>query len=152
MAYCHLKRYALNSLYGTVPSAAPTGFHAEAGERQVIFSWFPPPLTKQNGVITSYTLSCVPSPSTLPQSPFHSGSLTVTGFGPDTAYSCSLVATNRRGSGPAATTNFTTQPECESSVIYNNTLLYMLLLLILSCLLQIHTSKYVFTELWLVLN
>ena len=101
----------LSSLYAA-PSAAPEMFAADAGERQVVFSWSPPLVTQQNGVITSYTLSCSPS---LPQSPFLSGSLTVTGFSPDTAYSCSVVATNSKGSGPPANITFTTQQDCENS-------------------------------------
>ena len=97
-----------------VPSAAPEGFEADVGERQVVFSWSPPPVAQRNGVITSYTLSCSPSPSSLPQSPSQSGSLTVTGFSPDTSYSCSVVATNSQGSGPPANITFTTQQDCES--------------------------------------
>ena len=95
-----------------VPAAAPEMFTAEVGQREVMFSWFPPPVTQRNGVITSYNLSCSPSPSFLPQQT-PSGPLTVTGFTPDTAYSCSLVATNSQGSGPSATTSFTTQQDCK---------------------------------------
>ena len=87
-------------------------FAADGGERQVVFSWSPPPVAQRNGVITSYTLSCSPS---LPQSPSQAGALNVTGFSPDTAYTCSVVATNSEGSGPAATVNFTTQQDCESA-------------------------------------
>ena len=88
-------------------------FEAVAGQRQVVFSWSPPPVTQQNGLITSYTLSCSPSPSSLPQSPFQSGPLTVAGFSPDTSYSCSVVAENGLGSGPPAHTNFTTLQDCK---------------------------------------
>ena len=99
----------------TVPAAAPEMFEAEVGQREVSFSWSPPPVTQRNGVITSYNLSCSPSPSSLPhQTP--SGPLTVAGFTPDTAYSCSLVATNSQGSGPSTTTSFTTQQDCKTSV------------------------------------
>jgi hypothetical protein len=86
-------------------------FGAVAGEREVEFSWSPPPPTQQNGVITSYTLSCSPSPSSLPQFPSDSGPLTVAGFSPNTAYSCSVVATNSQGSGPPVTTSFTTEED-----------------------------------------
>ena len=86
-------------------------FGAVAGEREVKFSWSPPPPTQQNGVITSYTLSCSPSPSSLPQSPSSqsSGSLSVAGFSPNTLYSCSLTAENSQGSGPPAVVTFTTK-------------------------------------------
>ena len=50
-----------------VPSGSPVGFTTVAGEREVVFSWSPPPVTERNGVITSYTLSCSPSPSPPPQ-------------------------------------------------------------------------------------
>ncbi|CAI8053974.1 Receptor-type tyrosine-protein phosphatase F, partial [Geodia barretti] len=75
------------------PSGSPEMLHAVPGEREVEFSWSPPPVTQRNGVITSYTLSCSPSPSSLPHSPSsQSGPHTVAGFSPNTHYSCSLVA------------------------------------------------------------
>ena len=86
-------------------------FVAVAGEREVMFSWSPPPVTQQNGVISSYTLSCSPSPSSLPQFPTQSGSLTVIGFSPNTLYSCSLTANNIQGSGPPTSHTFTTQKD-----------------------------------------
>ena len=89
-------------------------FEAAIGQRQLVFSWSPPPVIQRNGVITSYTISCSPSPSSLPQFPSQSGPLTVTGFYPNTFYSCSVVALNRRGPGPPAITNFTTQEDCMS--------------------------------------
>ena len=95
------------------PGGIPEMFEAVAGQRQVNFSWSPPPVTQRNGVITSYTLSCSPSPSSLPQSPSQSGTLTVAGFSPDTSYTCSLVASNSYGSGPAANTSFTTLEDCK---------------------------------------
>ena len=94
------------------PSGAPEMFERVTGQRQVEFSWSPPPVTQRNGVITSYTLSCSPSPSSLPLFPSQSGPLIVTGFSPNTLYSCSVVATNSQGSGPPATTTFTTQQDC----------------------------------------
>ena len=89
-------------------------FVAAAGERQVTFSWSPPLAALHNGVITSYTLSCSPSPSSLPQSPSQPGALTVAGFSPDTSYSCSVVASNSQGSGPPANISFTTQQDRET--------------------------------------
>ena len=115
---CHyvLEKYSTKlHNYRTVsaPSGAPEMFSADVGERKVVFSWSAPLITQQNGVITNYTLSCSPSPSSLPQSP-SSGALTVTGLSPDTSYSCSLVASNSQGSGPPANISFTTQQDCES--------------------------------------
>ena len=90
-------------------------FGAVAGEREVEFSWSPPPPTQQNGVIISYTLSCSPSPTSLHQSPssHSSGSLSVAGFSPNTLYSCSMTAENSQGSGPPAVATFTTQQDCK---------------------------------------
>ena len=87
-------------------------FQREVGEREVTFSWSLLPVTQHRGYLTNYTLSCSPSPSSLPQSPSQSGPLTVTGFSPDTSYSCSVVANNGLGSGPPSTTTFTTLPDC----------------------------------------
>ncbi|CAI8025893.1 Receptor-type tyrosine-protein phosphatase delta [Geodia barretti] len=100
------------------PSGSPEMFRAVAGEREVEFSWSPPPPTQQNGVITSYTLSCSPSPSSLPQSPSSQsfGSLSVTGFSPNTLYSCSLTANNSKGSGPPAVVTVTTQQDSVTTV------------------------------------
>ena len=103
------------SVCDIVPAGAPEVFVASAGERQVNFSWSPPPVALRNGVITSYTLSCSPSPSSLLQSPSQPGPLTVAGFSPDTSYSCSVVASNSRGSGSPANTSFTTRQDCENS-------------------------------------
>ena len=96
----------------TEPSGAPEMFPTVAGEREVTFSWSPLPVTQHRGYLRNYTLSCSPSPSSLPQSPSQSGPLTATGFSPDTSYSCSVVANNGLGSGPPSTTTFTTLPDC----------------------------------------
>ena len=93
-------------------------FEVVAGQRQVHFSWSPPPVTQQNGLITNYNLSCSPSPSSLPQSPSQSGPLTVAGFSPDTSYSCSVVANNGVGSGPPAHITFSTQQDSKNIYSY----------------------------------
>ena len=88
-------------------------FKAVAGERHVVFSWSPH-VTDLHGAIDNYTLSCSPSPSSLPQSPSsQSGSLTATGFSPNTLYSCSLTPNNLWGSGPPARATFTTKLGCK---------------------------------------
>ena len=110
-----LRHIFLNMGTGTYHAACvPDTFEAVVGQRQVVFSWCPPLVTQHNGLITSYTLSCSPSPSSLPQSISQSGLLTVAGFSPDTSYSCSVVANNGLGSGPPAYTNFTTLQDCKS--------------------------------------
>ena len=102
-------------------------FVAVADEREVNFSWSPPPPTQQNGIIVNYTLSCSPSLSSLPPSPSQSGSLAATGFSPNTHYSCSLVATNGQGSGPPATLSFTTKQDCNITTIYTSSDTYFII-------------------------
>ena len=116
--------YTSLPVVGYPPEGAPEMFEAVAGQRQVNFSWSPPPVTQRNGVITSYTLSCSPSPSSLPQSPSQSGPLTVAGFSPDTSYTCSVVANNSQGSGPAASISFTTLEDCKIVMYFHNVYKY----------------------------
>ena len=105
----------------SAPSGSPEAFEAVVGQRQVVFTWSPPPVTQRNGVITSYTLSCSPSPSSLPQSPSsQSGSLTATGFSPNTLHSCSLTATNSQGSGPPSIRTFITLEDCKNPIMCYN--------------------------------
>ena len=110
---CSPRLYYTLIIHLTAPSGAPQMFEAEVGQRQVVFSWSPPPETQRTRPITSYTLSCSPSPSSLPQSPSQSGLLTLAGFSPDTSYSCSVVANNGVVSGSPAQTTFTTHEDCE---------------------------------------
>lgn len=86
-------------------------FQAIAGQRQVTFSWSPPPFFPG---VTGYTLTCVPSPTTLPLSSSQSGSFTVGGFTPNTFYSCSVVANyNDTDQGRPANLFFTTLEDCK---------------------------------------
>ena len=97
-------------------------FDAVPGEREVVFSWSPPPITQQNGPLTSYTLSCSPSlpsqPLTIP--PESRPSLTVTGLSPNTDYTCSVTADNSRGSGPPENLTFTTVDDCNFVVYFQS--------------------------------
>lgn len=97
-----------------VPYGAPERFEAEAGEREVVFSWLAPQALDTEIVIT-YTLSCSPSPSSLPQS-LPQTELTVAGFSPNTSYSCSvhIVDRNGLGSGPHTDTTFETLEDCKT--------------------------------------
>ena len=133
-------------------------FEADAGQRQVNFSWSSPPVSQQNGLITNYTLSCSPSPSSLPLFPSQSGPLTVEGFSQYTSYSCSVVANNGVGSGPPANINFTTQEDCKNDCLLKydlclaSVVLFTSKISILLLLAQIHTLKSVLVEGLLVLN
>ena len=102
------------------PSGSPSMFTSIEGKREVFFSWSPPPVTQHNGVLTSYTLSCSPSPSSLPQSlSIQTTSKTVAGFSPNTVYTCSLAVGNSKGFGPPANTTFTTAED--SNYLYYGT-------------------------------
>ena len=98
----------------TVPLEAPEDFQATAGERRVTFFWTPPSTATPS--VHGYTLSCSPSPATLPQSFPQSGSYTVGGFSPDTVYNCSVAAYTSQIIGPPATSTAftTTEDNCKS--------------------------------------
>ena len=69
------------------------------------FSWSPPAPTKRNGVITGYSLSCVPvsgGGNTITMQYTAAGTFTLRGFTPFTSYNCSISASNSQGSGPVA--------------------------------------------------
>lgn len=99
-----------------VPYGAPEGFEAEAGEREVAFSWLAP-LALDTEIVITYTLSCSPSPASLPQS-LNQTTLTVAGFSPNTSYSCSvyIVDKNGLGSGPHNDTTFETLEDCKATM------------------------------------
>ena len=124
-----LECVTINVHISTAPSGAPEMFEAVPGEREVVFSWSPPPITQQNGPLTSYTLSCSPSlpsqPLTIPPESRHS--LTVTGLSLDTDYTCSVTADNSRGSGPPENLTFKTVNDCKFALYFlsaNNTSLH----------------------------
>ena len=81
----------------------------------MVFSWSPPPITQQNGPLTSYTLSCSPSLPSQPLTiqPESRPSLTVTGLHPNTDYTCSVTADKSRGSGPPENLRFQTLDDCK---------------------------------------
>ena len=100
------------------PPGTPEMFEACAGERQVNFTWSPP--LQAIPVITYYTISCSPSPSSLPQSLAAADflearpiTLLIAGFFPNTSYMCSVESGNNAGVGPPANVTFTTLPDCE---------------------------------------
>ena len=67
------------------------------------FFWSPPARTLRNGVITGYSLSCVPETgggNTIFMQYTAAGTFTLGGFTPATSYNCSVSASNSQGSGP----------------------------------------------------
>ena len=89
----------------TVPTAPPENFTLQVlSSRSVLVSWRPPAFEEQNGVITSYRVVFIESPSnnTLPYQ--REGELTelvIEQLHPYYEYHCSIAAETRVGSGPA---------------------------------------------------
>ena len=85
-------------------------FSASPQSRVVSFSWRPVEEQLQNGMITNYTITCTPHIAINIHVNTDTDMFSVThhGFTPATQYSCSIVALNLAGSGPAATLTFTT--------------------------------------------
>ena len=69
------------------------------------FSWSPPAPTEHNGVITGYSLSCVPEggeENSITMQYTAAGTFTLGRFIPATSYNCFISASNSQGGGPAA--------------------------------------------------
>ena len=75
------------------------------------FHWSPPPEDDQNGIITSYVLTCQSEvetvPITFPMTYQTAGSYNISGFRPTITYNCSVYAVTVGGSGPTATETIT---------------------------------------------
>ena len=87
------------------PNGPPQSFTPSAGTQNVTFSWSPPAPTLRNGIITGYSLSCVPEggrESTVSMHYTQTGTFTLEGFAPATTYNCSISASNSEGMGPVA--------------------------------------------------
>ncbi|MBL8521415.1 MAG: fibronectin type III domain-containing protein, partial [Betaproteobacteria bacterium] len=88
---------ASNSVTPTGVPGAPTGVGAAAGPGQATVS-FAAPANNGGSPITGYTATCGTQSASGPGSP-----LTVTGLTPGMAVTCTVLATNAIGSGPAST-------------------------------------------------
>ena len=87
------------------PNGPPQSFTPSAGTQNVTFSWSPPAPTLRNGIITGYSLSCVPDgggESSVSMHYTQTGTFTLEGFASATTYNCSISASNSEGSGPVA--------------------------------------------------
>ena len=92
------------------------------GVNDITLSWSPPEVTLRNGMIIEYTLSYAPRDSAVMTLTTFTepGTHTVDGFSASTDYNCSVVATNRAGTGPPARVSFTTQ-----AVVVDSKSMYM---------------------------
>ena len=105
--------------------AAPTGSPEEftvtqRRARNITFSWSPPALTERNGVITGYSLSCVPvagGGNSINKQYTAAGNFTLGGYTPATSYNCSISASNSQGAGPVAHVDVTTLDDGESMML-----------------------------------
>ena len=94
------------------PSGPPRSFTVtQRTARNMTFSWSPPAPTLHNGVITNYSVFCVPETggrNRVSMQNTAAGTFTLGGFTPATSYNCSISASNSRGSGPVSTMISTT--------------------------------------------
>ena len=83
--------------------------------RDVTFTWQLLAITERNGMITNYNLTCVNTTTALtrvyPPPESDTFSYLLTGFRPNTAYTCRVFATNSAGRGPTANLTLTTQQD-----------------------------------------
>ena len=104
-----------------MPTGPPERFTITPEERNMTFSWSPPVPTLRNGVITGYSLSCVPVSgrrNAISTQYTAAGTFTLGGFTPVTSYNCSITASNILGSGPAAYVVVTTLDDGKSHITY----------------------------------
>ncbi len=90
-----------NSLFtytGTVPGA-PQNVSATAGDKQITVTWTAP-ASPGSSAITGYTVTCSPSGTAAVGG--STTSATITGLTNGTVYTCSVVAANAVGPGPAS--------------------------------------------------
>ena len=107
--YKQCKQYhRIFSLYSfLVPTGPPQNFTvSQHTARNITLSWSPPAPTLRNGVITGYSLSCVPETGAHGRDTTNlqytaADTFTLGGFTPATSYNCSISASNSQGSGPA---------------------------------------------------
>ena len=99
------------------PGGPPQSFTVtQRRERNMTFSWSPPVPTLRNGVITGYSLSCVPETgggNSITMQYTAAGTFTLGGFTPATSYNCSISARNSQGSGLATYLINTTLEACK---------------------------------------
>lgn len=98
------------------PTGPPLSVDVVVGVIDVTFTWSLPQVTLRNGEITGFTLSCFSGGSLMLRQSFTGpGTYTVAGFSSNTAYTCSVMASNSKGDGPPATLELTTQTEDSES-------------------------------------
>ena len=101
----------------SAPTGSPLGFtDTQHRSRNLTFSWSPPAPTLRNGVITGYSLSCVPEGgggNSIFMQYTAAGNFTLRGLTPATSYNCSISAINIWGNGPVAYEMVSTLADCK---------------------------------------
>ena len=99
-----------------VPSGPPQNFTISVTPHNLTLSWSPPLPSQQNGVITSYVLTCSSGGSIINST--RTSSLTkrvqITSLVPGTQYTCFVNASTVVGDGPAAVRSVVTKEKSES--------------------------------------
>ena len=106
-----------------VPSGPPLNFSTEAtSPRTLYFSWEPPLLEQQNGVVLGYVVNIVSDDNMMFQlySDDHATNLSATIFKPYTVYRCAVAAFTTPGTGPYSDEETILTPE--DSLVSINTL------------------------------
>ena len=107
-----------------VPSGPPLNFSTEAtSPRTLYFSWEPPLLEQQNGVILGYVVNIVLDDNSMMfqlYSDQHEENLSATLFKPYTVYRCAVAAFTTPGTGPYSDEETILTPE--DSLVSINTL------------------------------
>ena len=98
-----------------VPSGPPLNFSIEATTSHTLyFTWEPPLLEQQNGVILGYTVNIVSDDNSMMfqlYSDDHATNLSATVFKPYTVYRCAVAAFTTPGTGPYSDEEAVLTPE-----------------------------------------
>ena len=101
----------------SAPTGPPLGFTViQHSARNMTFSWSPPAPILCNGVITGYSLSCIPEASRRKSIFIQytvAGTFTLRGLTPATSYNCSISARNIWGNGPVGYRIVSTLDDCK---------------------------------------
>ena len=104
LLYCILANSVCFSILVAAPSGSPLNFSIEAtAPRTLYFSWEPPVLEQQNGVIIGYVVNIISEDNGMMfqiYSDSNTTNISATLFTPYTVYRCTVAATTVPGTGP----------------------------------------------------
>ena len=107
--------------YFIVPNGLPQNSSVQSvTSRTLTLSWSPPLLSRRNGVIISYLITCSSGGSIINSTRTSSTSLTITGLQPFTNYTCSVRAATKLGDGPPAMNFRRTNEDSRLFIDYNS--------------------------------